>query len=206
MELVFIVWPFALFLTFLVYGIYAHFKDRRILSGIKLKVAQLGGGVEIRPLSSVFSKDSLVSGFVDDTDENATFYSFVKSEFLVSVSYIDKFIGWVVTSTVIQIKSPVFDGMNIVVLSESLPSYSKIDRKLRARGATFVTLDDLDRVELTRYRPFVKYLFSFKAGSKIDFYDGHMSIVVGNFLKSNMLSYEQIDHILDLFIKEQLKT
>lgn len=203
MEMVLILWPFVLLLMFLVYGIYVHFKDRQSSSGLKLKVTQAGGKVSIRPLEGVFSKDSLVSGYVDDINKNTTFYSFVRNEYLVSVCYIDKFVGWVVTSTVIQIKSPVLDGMNIVVLSDRLPGYSQIHRRLRSRGADVVTADNLNRAELIKYYYFIKYLFNFREASKIDFYNGCMTIVVGNFLRSNILGYDQIDAVLNTFSESQ---
>ena len=205
METILIVWPFVLFFIFVAYGLYTNIKDRRVSNYLKFKVSQLGGKITKNSATTFFPKNSLVFGFVDDTNENITSYSFVKNGWSVSVSYIDKFIGWSVTSTVILIKSPVFEGMNIVVLNEDLPGYSQINRKLQMRGADFVKLMDLNRPELLRYLSFLRYLFGIKSASKVDFYDGYMAIVVGNFLKSNMLSYEQIDHILDFFIKEQSK-
>lgn len=203
MEILFIIWPFILLIGFIIYGASRYIKDKKTTALLFSKIEELNGGV-LKEVSvkSFFPKFSVVFGYAEVNGNLDFVCSFNKDSYAVFITYVDRYVGWPVTSTVIIFESSDFFKKNIVISNEDLSGFNRYVRGLQERGASIHVWGSTEKLTdpiTIKYGNFLKNIFDLNNNIKIDFYNGRMTIVVGRLLKSNRLDTEQIFLIINRF-------
>jgi hypothetical protein len=204
MEILFIIWPFVLLIAFFIYGWFRYNKENKNSNFLFSKVKELNGSVSRdTPIKQFFKNYSVVFGYTESNGNLDFICSFNKNAYSICITYVERYVGWPVVSTVIIFESSDFSKMNFVVSNESLSGFSHYVRGLQKRNAdVFVWCDsglEKNNPASIKYNFFLKDLFELHNNVKVDFYDGRMTIVIGQLLKSNRLNVDEIFSIINRF-------
>jgi hypothetical protein len=144
----------------------------------------------------------VVFGYTEDNENLDFICSFNKNAYSICITYVERYVGWPVVSTVIMFESSDFSKLNFVVSNENLSGFSHYVRGLQQRSADiYVWGSEYEKTNpiFMKYNSFLKNLFELHSNVKVDFYNGRMTIVIGQLLKSNRLNVDEIFSIINRF-------
>lgn len=204
-ELMYIFWPFILFiLLFSVYA-YLYFKFNSNLTKIKKFSLKSNGFSEKNiKVKDVVAFPSVANGYSYDDGlvEVVTFN--IDLNRIAKVFFLHQVIasGWSFYSSAILISIKNMPDINVTISDASLSSGLLFVRKLKQRNSRIITLDkDLGFTKsvsgLENYEMFIKSCFLNHKRVIVDVFNGQILVLFPGRFFSNILSAESVNALLD---------